>query len=374
MTYFSLFYLLLGCVYAIILLYFLTGIYRIKRKHNTDMYPVSILVPARNEEDNILNCLTSLDRQTYPRNLYEVIVIDDGSTDHTATIVEKYIENKSSMRLIKHKVQEGTPTFKKHALAFGIGHATGEIIMTIDADTRAQPGWIQEMVNQYDGQTGLVAGLITFDRASEKNIFHKLQTLEFAGLVFCGVGSMGNNNPVICNGANLSYRRRVFDEVGGFEGHDHLPSGDDDLLLQNIHRRTDWKVSYLLDYDTINFTKPMNGIKNFLNQRSRWASKSIHYPSKGLFAVMLSIYLFYSLLFSLLPFTLLGLFTPEVYLAGLLLKVIPEFLIISKALGYLKRKDLLPLFFLAEFLQIPYVLYAGFMGFFHKFRWKGYVN
>lgn len=333
---------------------------------------VSVLIPARNEADAITQTLKGLQQQTYPAKKLEVIVIDDHSTDNTADVVSQFIQEQglNHFRLLTHRDDGAQPTYKKAAITYGMQFAKGEIIVTTDADCRVQPGWIEEMVKHYDDRTGMAAGLITFDREFERNVFHKLQTLEFAGVVFAGVGAAGIGAPLICNGSNLSYRRRAFDEVDGFKGHDHIPSGDDDLLMQNIHKKTDWKIRYILDRRTINYTRPVSNLSRFLNQRSRWASKGVHYPGLWISIMLFLIYFFYAGLFILTPLTIAGMFSVSVLLSGILLKSIPEFLVITQALSILNRKDLLPLFLLAEIFHIPYVVLVGFRGFFKLFQWK----
>jgi cellulose synthase/poly-beta-1,6-N-acetylglucosamine synthase-like glycosyltransferase len=226
------------------------------------------------------------------------------------------------------------------------------------------------MIKQYDENTGMVAGLITFSPVYEKSLFNKLQTLEFAGIVFAGVGAVGIDRPLICNGSNLSYRKKAFDEVNGFSGHGHLPSGDDDLLMQNIHKKTSWKIKYNLEHHSINYTHPVDNLNRFLNQRSRWASKGVHYPGHFISLMLLFIYLFYACVFIFTPLAFFGLFSVSALVIGLLLKFIPEFLIVYKALSILQRRKLLPLFFIAEVFQIPYVVIVGFRGFFNLFKWK----
>ncbi|MFQ5584685.1 MAG: glycosyltransferase family 2 protein, partial [Calditrichia bacterium] len=272
--------------------------------------------------------------------------------------------------LLPHRIDGPTPTYKKSAITYGLSFAQGEIIMTTDADCLVKPQWVESMVSQYDEETGMVAGIIAYERSTEKSLLHKLQTLEFSGLVFAGVGAVGINSPIICNGSNLSYRRKAFEEVGGFQGHDHLPSGDDDLLMQNLHNRTNWKIKYNLSPQAVNYTQPAANVKKFLQQRSRWASKGAHYPGFKIFAMLLAVYLFYFALFLCLPLALLGWFSLKIWLIGFSLKIIPEILIVRKALLFLNRRDLLPYIFVAEILQIPYILIAGFRGFFKLFKWN----
>jgi cellulose synthase/poly-beta-1,6-N-acetylglucosamine synthase-like glycosyltransferase len=328
------------------------------------------LVPARNEEDVIVECLQSLWEQDYPKNLYKVYVVDDHSTDNTAGIVEAFIKDKPNFTLLRHQKDPAHFTFKKQALKFALQKVDSEIVMTIDADSVALTSWIKKIVNHFDADTGLVAGLVTFQPELERSLFHKIQTLEFAGIVFCGVGAVGHNNPLICNGSNLSYRLQAFKDAGGYQGNEFLPSGDDDLLLQNFHNKTSWNIKYAIDSETINYTTPVDSLSDFINQRSRWASKSLHYPKKWLFLVMFVIYVYYALIILLFPLVFIGLFPWQIYLVGLLLKMTPEALIISRGLKILGRRQLRRYFFFAQIFQVFYVLIVGFMGFFKRFKWK----
>jgi len=368
----SITYLALAVIYALVIIYFYLGLFRLPRVKPANFSPkVSILVPARNEEASILRCLKSLWNQSYPKEKYEVIIIDDHSTDATAAVVELFIESKPNFTLLRHNKSPLTPTFKKQALDFGLKSVTGDLIMTIDADTVAQPKWIEEILGHYQSNTGMVAGLITFDKELETTIFHKIQTLEFAGIVFCGVGAVGNNNPVICNGSNLSYRLKAFKDAGGYKGNEHLPSGDDDLLLQKIHTQTNWEITYSLSPASINYTAPISSLKGFINQRARWASKSLHYPKRWLLLLMLSVYFFYAFTLILIPLSIFQLFSWKIYLVGILLKIFPEYLILMKGLKILNRRELIWYFIPAQFFQSLYVLIVGFLGFNKKYTWKG---
>ncbi|GAB4334965.1 MAG: glycosyltransferase [Calditrichia bacterium] len=365
-------FLSLGIVYFGIMIYFWIGLLRLKTSRAAKChYPlVTVLVPARNEALNIIATLQALDTQTYPKEALQIIVIDDQSTDNTPQVVADFIKNKPHFQLVCHHPPQNRPTFKKHALKHGMQFAKGEIFLTLDADTICQRDWIKQMVCEFEPDTGMVAGLVTFLPDLEKSWFQKIQTLEFAGLVFCGVGSLGNGRPIMCNGANLAYRKEAFESVGGYDKHLHLLSGDDDLLMQDIHYTTDWKVKYCLSEPAINFTRPAETIQGFLNQRARWGSKAIHYPQKWIFLLLLAVYLFYASLFFLMPFVLLGKFPVQWYAGGWGLKLIPELLLTFFALKKLNRTDLLKWIPVAEILQVPYILYAGWKGFWKNFEWK----
>ena len=368
-------FLILSTFYFITFIFFFIGILTTRKQKvlkNSWQPKVSVLIPARDEANTIAKTLHSLRNQTYPSDKLEIIVIDDHSSDHTADVISRFIQENhlNHFRLLSHRTDGKTPTYKKAAISFALQYAKGEVIMTTDADCMVQPQWVESMIEQYDEETGMVAGLISFSPESEKSVFNKLQTLEFSGIVFAGVGAVGINRPLICNGSNLSYRKKAFDDVNGFSGHDHLPSGDDDLLMQNIHKKTPWKIKYNLENQSINYTHPVSNINRFLNQRSRWASKGVHYPGHFISLMLLFIYLFYGTIFILTPLTFLGFFSASVLIIGFLLKFIPEFLIVYQALSVLNRKKLLFLFFIAEIFQVPYVVFVGFRGFFNLFKWK----
>jgi cellulose synthase/poly-beta-1,6-N-acetylglucosamine synthase-like glycosyltransferase len=365
----------LGVIYFAIIAFLGVGIRRIRSlavNNSSHNAKVSVLIPARNEANNIEKLLNSLANQTYPKDSYEVVVIDDHSSDGTSEVAQKYIKENhlSNFRVLVHQTNGVKKTYKKDALAFAIPQSSGEIIMTVDADCQVLPTWIASTVSKFSPTTGLVAGLITFNLQFERNLFHKLQTLEFAGLVFCGVGALGNNYPLICNGSNLAYRRQTYLDVGGYEGHQHIASGDDDLFMQNIHRITEWEVVYNLDAGAINTTKPVKTLRQFYHQRARWGSKSREYPGAATFFLLLSIYLFYVGLFlsPLLWWT--GQLSLKTLAALMALKMLPEYWVIRQALEVLNRKDLQRYFLLAQLFQVPYIVIAGFAGFFKIYRWK----
>lgn len=357
-----------------------------QNRETNDWKPiVSVLVPARDEAATISVTMESLRRQSYSADKLEVFIIDDHSNDNTAEVVSTFIKEHDlgNFKLLTHRTDGKTPTYKKAAIAFALRHAHGEIIMTTDADCVLNSQWVESMLRQYDNETGMVAGLVTFSpqriadnhepgkgQRGLSSIFAKLQTLEFAGIVFAGVGAVGIGKPLICNGSNLSYRVQAFQDVDGFRGHDHLPSGDDDLLMQSIHKKTKWKIRYNLEKSSINYSHPVKSVPGFLNQRSRWASKGVHYPGIWISTMLFLIYLFYAGLFLLTPLTIAGLFPVSLLAAGFAFKLIPELLVITQALTLLDRKDLFPFFLPAEFFQIPYVVVVGFRGFFKLFKWK----
>jgi cellulose synthase/poly-beta-1,6-N-acetylglucosamine synthase-like glycosyltransferase len=190
-------------------------------------------------------------------------------------------------------------------------------------------------------------------------------------LTIAGIGSIGAGDPIIANGANLAFRRITFQEVGGYRGNDHVISGDDDLLLQKIDQTTNWQIRACISPDSLVYTQPAPDLASFLKQRARWASKSLDYKKPSLVLFLLATYLFYLLLFISLPISLLFIFHYPYPLIAFLIKLIVDFLLIFKGTAQVGRQDLRKYFLITEILQIPYILYVGFVGIMGRFEWKG---
>lgn len=236
---------------------------------------VSIIIPARNEEKNILQILNDLIGQNYPKELYEIIVMDDDSIDNTFSVVKDFIDGKfheeSLIKIfsVKEYHDEKFVAFKKRAILKGIEKSNGNWIILTDADCRMKPGWLKTIVAFIEENNFyFVSSPVCF--ANEKSIFEKMQSLEFLSLIGIGAGSIANKNPNMCNGANLAFRKDVFFEVGGYDEVDHLASGDDEFLMHKIFKKYPDKVAFLKSAEAIVSTSPFNKLKDFIAQRRRW--------------------------------------------------------------------------------------------------------
>ncbi|MDZ7340209.1 MAG: glycosyltransferase [candidate division KSB1 bacterium] len=350
---------------------FFAGLFKLSIGHSRQQFRVTILVPARNEEQNIGCCLESLVRQSYPKTMLEIIVIDDDSQDRTAEIVREYCQHHANVRLLSLGRCPTGVAPKKRALQFGVDAAQGEIIFTTDADCVAAPEWVEQMIAYFEPDVGMVVGWVLFASDKLTSLFHKIQALEFLGLTAAGMGSIGLGEPIIANGANLAFRKTTFREVHGYRDEQHIISGDDDLLLQKIDRTTGWKIRGAISPTTFVYTQPMSNLNDFINQRIRWASKGFRYKKIGLVIFLVATYLFYLLLMISLPFSIRYFSVFPYPGLALLLKLIVDFLIIAKATAMVHQPRLTKYFLLAELFQIPYIIYVGFASIVQKFEWKG---
>lgn len=336
---------------------------------------VSIIIAARNEEETISNCLNSILKQSYSRENMEVIIIDDHSTDATNKKVQVFCEKQDIFRLIT--LSSLAITGKKQAISAGINIASGELIITTDADCIMGTNWLSAIVRFYkQTKAKMIVAPVSF--FGEKSIFEKMQSLELMALMISGGSSLYFNKAIMCNGANLAYTREAFDEVNGFEGIDITASGDDVLLMYKIKHYYPKGVQFIKSEESFVYTKAKSTLKEFFNQRKRWASKSFTSFNSETKGVSLLVYFFNFMLpvffFSLLFYDSKSCFYPSFLRIGLIIlaiKCIIDFLLLFLAATFFKKRRLLIYFLPEQFLYILYVVLIGLLGRIGTYEWKG---
>ncbi len=334
---------------------------------------VTILIPARDEAENILLCLQSILAQSYPEALWEVIVLDDHSTDATPDLVKNLRQSNIHLLHLADFVQAGeTQSFKKKAIEIGIAHARGDLIVSTDADCLTQPDWLALLVSYFE-QTGVkfIAAPVNFHR--EHNALERFQSLDFLGMMgITGAGIHGQFMRM-CNGANLAYAKSVFYEVDGFKGIDHLASGDDMLLLQKVAERYPESIGYVKNQAATTFTTAKPTLQSFINQRLRWATKSASYREWLVTFILAVVFLFCTMIVGsvvLIPFFQL----PAVgLLLGLLgVKAVMDYIFLRQMAAFFHREDLLRTFWPSFFMHIAYIVGIGLLANLVKeYEWKG---
>jgi biofilm PGA synthesis N-glycosyltransferase PgaC len=246
----------------------------------TQFNSITVIIPVRNEATSITVLLQQLQAIDYPD--FEVIVVDDHSEDQTKALISVFSSKDKRIRLITN---EGTG--KKQAITTGIDQAKGAVIVTTDGDCQVQQGWLHS-INQHfqDAGTMMVFGGVSIQTHS---FFSALQALEFSSLIGSGVALWALGKPVMCNGANLAFRREVFQQVGGYAGNEHIASGDDEFLMRKILQRYPDGVSFLNQREGNVQTKAARDVRSFIQQRFRWAGKWKY--NQSIFARTLAIYI-----------------------------------------------------------------------------------
>lgn len=351
---------LCAAVYVLALLRLAQGLRRLTPPKPASAYPfVSVIVPARNEEQNIEACLQRLTTQSYPQERYEIIVVDDGSTDRTAELIARF----PSVQLLTSAGAEALAP-KKAALHTGIVAARGEIILTTDADCLVPFRWIETMAGAFEPDVAAAASWLTVDR--RPHLLGRIEQLDSFGLVLLGAAAFGLGRPFLANGANLGYRKSVYMEIGGFESIGRFASGDDDLLLQKIARQTSWRCLFV-DGDEPVITHANAAWRGFWQQRLRWASKAAAYPKAAVLAEA-GLYLFFvMLLVSLIAAPLLSPWLILPFWA----KATADFLFLRRHAVRMSIAVDLPTFLSAELIQLIYILGVGLWANLGRYQWKG---
>lgn len=240
---------------------------------------VSVIVAARNEEENILSCLGSLTQLNYPVGKLEVIIVDDSSTDSTLKLASNFIYGKKHFRIIYlQENEQSVLKGKVRAMVEGIKLATGEIILTTDADCVVNPLWAKTIASYYTDDVSVVNG---FTSQNVNGVFSGMQAIDFIYLLFISSGTINLGKPVSCIGNNMSFRKKAYDEVGGFE---NLPFSvtEDFLLLNSIHKLKKYKAIYPLNKDSVVISKPAANLFELFRQKKRWAVGGIDAPPLGI--------------------------------------------------------------------------------------------
>ena len=327
----------------------------------------SVLIPIRNESENIGNLLADLKDQVYPKQKFEVIIIDDQSSDDSARLASDFIRNNDlDWKLISVDEKEGTG--KKYAITAGVFIAKNDYIVTVDGDCRVSQKWLSSYAAHYDThKSKMVTGPVNM---LGNGLFQRLQGMEFSGLIGIGAATLHSGNPTMCNGANLSYEKATFLEVEGYQGNENIPSGDDEFLLQKVYKRYPGKVSFLKSVDAIVNTQAKTTFIELLSQRIRWSSKWRFHKSFFIKIMAMMVFLNYLALF-------IGVLEiPEndswhQLLMIVLMRWIVLFYFSYPIAQFFDKKNVLWMSLLIEIIYPFFVIFLGIASIFGKYSWKG---
>lgn len=331
----------------------------------------SVIIPVRNESGNILNLLGDLNAQTLESEKFEVVIVDDDSSDGTYELIKRHqFDFKFSLTLLKLEVESNFKgSFKKKALTLGVLNSNGNYIVTTDGDCRVTEKWLSSLNNFLNrSYAECVTGPVTF---KEGSLFQNMQTLEFAFLIATGAASLNIKFPNMCNGANLAFSKKAFFEVNGYEGNAHIPSGDDEFLMHKIYKRFPQKVRFLKDNEFTVLTIAKETIQSLFFQRRRWAGKWSMYSDKKI-SLFAAFYFVYNLIFIIsLIMVILDAFPLGIFFTLVFSKIILNFIFLKTTLNFLKKKLFIPIFILTEMIYPFYIAILGIASNFGHYEWKG---
>jgi cellulose synthase/poly-beta-1,6-N-acetylglucosamine synthase-like glycosyltransferase len=328
----------------------------------------TVIIPARNEAANIKACVDSILAQDYPTAAFEIIVIDDFSEDDTAFIVDALHQQHPQVLLLKlaDYCKEGeTLAYKKKAIEIAVSVAKGDWILTTDADCIVPASWLL-LYHAYiqANQPSFVAAPVMFTKTA--GILNQFQVLDFLALQGITAAAVGAGKHSMSNGANLGFEKAAFIAVGGYQGVDHIASGDDMFLMHKMKQTLHKPVGYLFHPDAIVWTAAMDTWKGFILQRIRWASKARYYDDRYITFVLTIVYLF-NLSFLLLAF--LG--SWSTLLIALAFKTFFELFFLDPVAKFFNLKPELRFFVFYQPIHIVYNIAAGLFGQLKTYSWKG---
>lgn len=344
-------------------------------------YPfISIVIPARNESIHINATLQSIIRNDYPPSRYEIILIDDYSDDGTGLMALELFKGNphitGSVIFLKDEFgnDPGLNSYKKKALETAIGAAKGDYIVTTDADCIVPPEWLKHFAGIYlEPGVHFIMAPVNFTPAGKKDLCYYFQSVDFMTMQGITAASHTLRWGKMCNGANLSFSREAFTNVGGYTGINHLASGDDMMLMHKISQHYPAALSYLKAQEMIVHTPAQPDWKSFLNQRIRWASKNGKYKDVPLTVNLLIVYLFNVLL---LAGFIVSCWIPLLLsncIIILIIKILSEQLLLLPVSRFYNKKKELLFHIVLQPLHILYIIIAGFLGISGRYEWKGRV-
>jgi cellulose synthase/poly-beta-1,6-N-acetylglucosamine synthase-like glycosyltransferase len=340
------------------------GLDRLSSCEQKQDFFISVVVAARNEEKRIIPCLKSLEELRYPQDKYEVIFVDDHSSDNTAKVIGSYCEKNKNWKVVSLDKKSTKLRGKKNALQNGIFVAKGEIIFTTDADCTVPSNWLTIMSGYFKSGVSMVLGYSPLIR-SDKFYFRLLQFDNvFSGIASAATAKLGY--PFTSVGRNLAYRKDSYEDVGGFHSLQNFKSGDDIHLTGRFRHNDNGKIDYCAAPESFVKTQIPSTLMEVVQQQIRKNSKTFQLSGWSIFA-MLTIFVYYFVLLTI-PFYL-----PSWLMMWLILiasKFLMEFLPLRKAAIIFEQKDLIPYIPLMQLIYPLYIIVFSVIGTFQFYQWK----
>lgn len=360
-------------LYSILIGLFIYGWYKtpiFKSSYNIKAsIKVSIVIPVRNEESTIEKCLVSIIHQNASLKNMQIIISDDHSEDRTQEIC-KIIKDRYQAINICIFSNPPNAKGKKQAIENAVNIANGDLIITTDADTTRGPEWLSSIIEFYQQEKPrLIIGPVYFKE--KPGFFNRFQSLEFISLIGTSAGAAAINKPIMCNGANLIYEKKAFQDVHGFLDNENQVSGDDIFLMMKISRKFGASsVKFLKAPDAAVQTPPEEKLTGFINQRLRWVSKSQQYRDGFVILTAISVYLFNFLLILSLILAFISINYLPIAVLTWVIKFGIDYPILKGISKFFDQRHLLRLYIPIQLTNILYTLFAGIAGHIIPFKWK----
>ena len=331
---------------------------------------VSVIIVARNEEDNIVNLLNGLENQSYSKAFFEVVIVDDCSEDRTIDKIEYYFsESELKLNVLKLENEPPHKQNKKGGIEYAMTKAEGELIILTDADCTLQKDWISTIVsfyNQYNPK--MIIGPVGY--FSDNSFLSYFQALDFLAMQGVSASSAGLNKPLLCNGANIAYEKKLFDELNVYKK-DDIASGDDMFMLHKAYSSYPDKVKYLKAESAIVKTYPCKTWKALFQQRLRWAGKVKYFDTKESVLILLFLLIINIMILAL---AFLGVFESsyiKYFLIAISIKALTDIFFLWPVAKFFRQSHMLSLFLAVQFVHFIYMAVVGVLSNILPYSWKG---
>ncbi len=333
----------------------------------------SIVIPFRNEAQALPVLIKSLKQLDYPSDKFEILFVDDDSQDDSVEIINGFLDKpldcaRGDIKIIKNNRKSDSP--KKDAVETAICQANFDWIITTDADCHVPQDWLKTFdafIQQY--QPKLIAAPVSYNNTN--SLLEQFQLLDLLSLQGSTIGGFGIEKPFMCNGANLCYEKQAFLDINGFEGNEHIASGDDIFLLEKMIANYPDKVHFLKSNTTIIHTKPEETLKKLISQRIRWAAKATSYKNNFSKLVSISVFSINFLLILLFLGCIIGYYSWINFIIIFLVKFCVDFMLLFKTAIFFKQQSVLKHYFWSSIIYPIFIIFIVLSSFTSGYSWKG---
>mgnify|MGYP000344957321 CR=1 FL=1 len=364
----------------LLILWLVFGFDNVKHFKLENIKPItnfSVIIPFRNEAKNLPKLLNTISKLSYPKEYYQFIFVNDDSEDNSVKIIQQVLDTVSqkneitetNLKLINNKRVSNSP--KKDAITTAIEHTKYDWIITTDADCVLPENWLQ-ILNCFIQERNPKMIVAPVNYQIENNYLHRFQLLDFMSMQGTTMGGFGIGFPFMCNGANLAYKKEEFIKLNGFDGNNHIASGDDVFLFEKFLADDKNAVQFLKSKDTIVTTFPVNSWSDLINQRVRWAAKTGNFKSIrikliGLLVLLVNLSILVTIFGAIFQFN-----SFKTTLLLLVIKFIVDLFLFLPTISFFKQeKPFLQSYLLSSLVYPFFSVWVIYKSFFTNYNWKG---
>jgi len=330
----------------------------------------SILIPFRNEEKHLFRLLDSISKIEYSKELFEVILINDASSDNSLNEISRFTDANSKFDLIVIDNQRQSKSPKKDAINTAIAVAKHDWIITTDADCTVPKTWLLAFNSFIAKETPVfIAAAVVYRK--QKGFLHEFQQMDWNSLTAMTMGSFGNHSPMLCSGANLCYSKQKFLEIEGFKGNDHIASGDDVFLVNKMQKHFKSQTVFMNATEAIVTTSGVSTWRELINQRVRWASKTGNVPNRKFQVIGLGVFAMNLAIVILVVLSIFNSKTLLFLINAFFIKLLVDSVLLYKTTKNLNDNMNFSFWFWSSLFYPFFSIWVVFASLFTKYEWKG---